>query len=90
MALQFKFQIIPYPQPLKVQKFFLAQGVQKKQGVGWDHILLITVSKDITNLNSILKSRDITMPTNLHLVKVMVFIVVLYRCESWTIMKAEH
>ena len=59
MALQFKFQIIPYPQPLKVQEFFLAQGVQKKQGVGWDHILLITVSKAMTNLNSILKAETL-------------------------------
>ena len=41
------------------------------------------------NLNSILKSRDITLPTNVCIVKAMVFPVVMYRCESWTIMKAE-
>ena len=42
------------------------------------------------NLDSILKSRDITLPTNVHLVKAMVFPVVMYGCESWTIKKAEH
>ena len=42
-----------------------------------------------TNLDSILKSRDITLPTNVHLVKAMVFPGVMYRCESWTIKKAE-
>ena len=44
----------------------------------------------MTNLDSILKSRDITLPTKVHLVKVMVFQVVMYGCESWTIKKAEH
>ena len=43
----------------------------------------------MTNLDSILKSRDITLPTKVHLVKAMVFPVVMYRCESWTIKKAE-
>ena len=43
-----------------------------------------------TNLDSILKSRDVTLPANVHLVKVMVFPVVMYGCESWTIKKAEH
>ena len=42
------------------------------------------------NLDSILKSRDTTLPTKVHLVKAMVFLVVLYGCESWTIKKAEH
>ena len=45
--------------------------------------------KVMTNLNSILKSRDITLPTKVHLVKAMVFPVVMYGCESWTIKKAE-
>ena len=45
--------------------------------------------KAITNLGSILKSRDITLPTKLHLVKAMLFPVVMYGCESWTIKKAE-
>ena len=44
----------------------------------------------MTNLDSIWKSRDITLPTKVHIVKAMVFPVVMYRCESWTIMKAEH
>ena len=42
------------------------------------------------NLDSILKSRDITLPTNVHMAKAVVFLVVVYRCESWTIKKAEH
>ena len=46
--------------------------------------------KAITNLDSILKSRDITLPTKVCLVKTMVFPVVMYGCESWTIKKAEH
>ena len=46
--------------------------------------------KAMTNLDSILKSRDITLPTKVHLVKAMVFPVVMYGCESWTITKAEH
>ena len=46
--------------------------------------------KVMTNLDSILKSRDITLPTNVHLVKAMVFPVVMYGCESWTVKKAER
>ena len=46
--------------------------------------------KTMTNLDSILKSRDITLPVKVHLVKAMVFPVVIYGCESWTIKKAEH
>ena len=52
------------------------------------HLLL--GRKAITNLDSILKSRDITLPSKVHLFKVVVFPVVMYRCESWTIKKAEH
>ena len=44
----------------------------------------------MTNLDRILKSRDITLPTKVHLVKAMVFLVVMYGCESWTVKKAEH
>ena len=44
----------------------------------------------MTNLDSILKSSDITLPKKVHLVKVMVFPVVMYECESWTVKKAEH
>ena len=50
---------------------------------------LLLGRKAMTNLDSILKSRDITLPTNVHLVKAMVFPAVMYRCESWTIQKAE-
>ena len=46
--------------------------------------------KAMTNLDSILKSRDSTLPTMVHLVKAMVFPIVLYGCDSWTIKKAEH
>ena len=46
--------------------------------------------KVMTNLDSILKNRDVTLPTKVHLVKAMVFPVVMYGCESWTIKKAEH
>ena len=52
------------------------------------HLLL--ERKVMTNLDSILKSRDITLPTKAHLVKAIVFPVVMYGCESWTIKKAEH
>ena len=51
---------------------------------------LLPVRKAMTNLESILKSRDITLPTKVHLVKAMVFPVVMYGCESWTIKKAER
>ena len=50
---------------------------------------LLLGRKTMTNLDSILKSRDITLPTKVHLVKAMVFPVVMYGCESWTIKKAE-
>ena len=50
---------------------------------------LLLERKTMTNLDSILKSRDITLPTKVHLVKAMVFPIVMYGCESWTIKKAE-
>ena len=50
---------------------------------------LLLGRKVMTNLDSILKSRDITLPTKVHLVKAMVFPVVMYACESWTVKKAE-
>ena len=52
------------------------------------HLLL--GRKAMTNLDSVLKSRDIALPTKVHLVRAMVFPVVMYGCESWTIKKAEH
>ena len=51
---------------------------------------LLLVRKVMTNLDSILKSRDIILPTKVHLVKAVVFPVVMYGCESWTVKKAEH
>ena len=51
---------------------------------------LLLGRKVMTNLDSILKSRDITLPTKVHLVKAMIFPVVMYGCESWTVKKAEH
>ena len=51
---------------------------------------LLLGRKVLTNLDSILKSRDTTLPTNVHIVKTMVFPVVMYRCDSWTIKNAEH
>ena len=51
---------------------------------------LLLGRKVMTNLDSILKSRDITLPTKVHLVKAIIFPVVMYGCESWTIKKAEH
>ena len=50
----------------------------------------LLLRKVMTNLDSILKSRDITLPTEVRLVKAMVFPVVMYGCESWTVKKAEH
>ena len=51
---------------------------------------LLLGRKAMTDLASVLKSRDITLPTNVHLIKAMVFTVVMYRCESWIIKKIEH
>ena len=51
---------------------------------------LLLGRKAMTNLDSILKSRDITLLTKVHIVKVMIFPVVMYGCEGWTIKKAEH
>ena len=51
---------------------------------------LLLGRKAMTNLDSILKSRDITLPTKVHLVKAMIFPIVMYGCESWTIKKSEH
>ena len=51
---------------------------------------LLFERKVMTNLGNILKSRDITLPTKVHLVKAKIFPVVTYRCESWTVKKAEH
>ena len=51
---------------------------------------LLLGRKAMTNIDSILKSKDITLPTKIHIVKAMVFLVLMHGCESWTIKKAEH
>ena len=51
---------------------------------------LVLGKKAITNLDDILKSRDITLPTKVHIIKAMVFPVIMYGCESWTVKKVEH
>ena len=51
---------------------------------------LLLGRKVMTNVDSILKSRDITLPTKVHLVKAMIFPVIMYGCECWTVKKAEH
>ena len=64
-----------------------------KQALSFSHEIkrhLLLRRKVMTNLDSILKSRDITLPAKVHLVKAMVFTVVIYGCESWTVKKAEH
>ena len=52
-------------------------------------IYLLLERKVMTNLDSILKSRDITLPTKVHTIKAIVFLILMYRCESWTLKKAE-
>ena len=77
---------------LKIKDFtFLGSKINADGGCSHEikrHLLL--GRKAMTNLDSILKSRDITLPTKVHLCKAVVFPVVVYGCESWTIKKAEH
>ena len=72
---------------------FILGGYKITAAVDCSHELKISLllrRKVMTNLHSILKSRDITLPTKVRLVKAMVFPVVMYGCESWSIKKAEH
>ena len=72
---------------------FIFLGSRITVDSGWKHEIkrhLILGRKTMTNLDSILKRRDITLPTKIRRVKVMVFLVGMYRCESWTIKKAEN
>ena len=72
---------------------FIFLGSQITADGDWSHEIkrhLLLGNKVMTNLNSILKSRDITLPTKVCVVKAMVFPVVMYGCESWTVKKAEH
>ena len=82
---------------LKGHEFEQAPGDGAGQGSlvccspwGCKELDLVLGRKVMTNLDSILKSRDITLPTKVHLVKAIVFPVVMYGCESWTIKKAER
>ena len=72
---------------------FILGGSKITADGDWSHEIkrrLLLGRKTMTNLDIILKSRDISLPTKVHLVKAMVFAVVMYGCESWTIKKAEH
>ena len=71
---------------------FVFLGSKVTTGGGCSHEIKrhLLLGKVMTNLDSILKSRDITLPTNVHLVKAMVFPAVMYGCESWTIKKAKR
>ena len=74
------------------QTFFLGGGASKITADGGcsHEIKRLLERKVMTNLDSILESRDITSPTKFHLVKALVFPVVMYGCEIWTVKKAEH
>ena len=76
-----------------VSDFFLGGGSKITAYGDYSHEIkrcLVLGRKAMTNLDSILKSRDITLPTKVHLVKAMVFPFVMYRCECWTVKKIEH
>ena len=78
---------------METVKDFIFWGSQITAGGDCSHEIkrcLLLGRKAMTNLDSILKSRDITFPTKVCLVKAMVFPVVIYGCESWTVKKAEH
>ena len=72
---------------------FIFRGLQNHYRCDCSHKIkrhLLLWRKAMTNLDSVLKSRNITLPTKVHIVRAMVFPVVMYGCESWTIKKAEH
>ena len=78
---------------IKTVTDFILGGSKITADDDWSHGIkrcLLLGRKVMTNLDSILKSRDITLSRKVHLVKAMVFPVVMYGCESWTIKKAEH
>ena len=73
--------------------FFFPLGSKITTDGDCDHVIkrrLLLGRKAMINLDSILKSRDTTLLANVHLIKAMVFPVVMYRCEGWTLKKAEH
>ena len=72
---------------------FIFLGSKITADSDWSHEIkrcLFLGTKAVTNLGSVLKNRNITLPTKVHIVKAMVFLAVMYGCESWTIKKAEH
>ena len=74
-------------------RLYFGEGSKITADGDYSHVIkrcLLLGRKVMTNLDSILKSREITLPTKVHLVKGIVFPVVMYGCESWTIKKAEH
>ena len=78
---------------VETMRDFIFLGSKITAGVDCSHEIkrpLLLERKAMTNLDNILKSRDITLLTKVHLVKAMAFLVVMYGCESWTIKKAEH
>ena len=78
---------------MKTVTYFLFLGSKITVDADYSHEIkrhLLLGRKAMLNLDSILKNRDITFPIKVHLVKAMVFPVVMYGCESWTIKKAEH
>ena len=80
-------------EPVETVSDFIFMGSKINEDGGYSHEIkrhLLLGRKVMINLDSILKSRDITLPTKVHLVKAMVFPVVMYGCESWTVKKAEH
>ena len=77
---------------METVRLYLGGGSKVTTDGDWSHEIkrrLLLGRKAMINLDSLLKSRDITLPTKVHLVKAMVFPVVMYGCESWTIKKAE-
>ena len=78
---------------MEIVRDFIWGGSKLTAGGDCSHEIkrhLLLGRKVMTNLDSILESRDITLPTKVHLVKAMIFPVFIYGCESWTIKKAEH
>ena len=82
-----------YGETVETVRDFIFLGSKITADGDCSHVIkrhLLLGKKAMTNLDNILKSRDITLPAKVHLVKAMVFPVVMYRCESWTVKKAEH
>ena len=82
-----------YGETMETVRDFILLGSKITADGDYSHEIkrcLLLGRKVMTNLDSIFKSRDITLPTEFHLVKAMVFPVVMYGCESWTVKKAEH